>query len=78
MAILILAVSTSGFDGLGGRRRAERLEQKLGVNYLLWQIAPIDPKQSRPDLAVLNATLSLLDFETKKRSVNANVLPIDE
>ena len=37
----------------GEKRLAERLEQKLEDDYLLWYDVPIGPKQTHPDFVVL-------------------------
>jgi hypothetical protein len=65
MATLIPAIGTSAFDSTGERRLAERLEQKLDADYLLWHNVPIGPKQSHPDFVVLNPRHGLLVLETK-------------
>lgn len=38
----------------GEKRLAERLEQKLEDDYLLWYDVPIGPKQTHPDFVVLS------------------------
>lgn len=38
----------------GEKRLAERLEQKLEDDYLLWYDVPIGPKQTHPDFVVLH------------------------
>ena len=49
----------------GERRLAERLEQKLDDDYLLWYDVPIGPKQSHPDFVVLHPRRGLLILEVK-------------
>ena len=49
----------------GGRRLAERLEQKLDDDYLLWYDVPIGPKQTHPDFVVMHPRRGLLILETK-------------
>ena len=49
----------------GERRFAERLEQKLDPDYLVWYDVPIGPKQSHPDFVVLHPRRGLLVLETK-------------
>jgi hypothetical protein len=49
----------------GERRLAERLEQKLDDDYLLWYDVPVGPKQSYPDFVVLHPRRGLLVLETK-------------
>ena len=46
-------------------RLAERLEQKLDDDYLLWYDVPIGPKQTHPDFVVLHPRRGLLILETK-------------
>ena len=65
MATLIPAIGSSAFDSTGERRLAERLEQKLDADYLLWHNVPIRPKQTHPDFVVLHARRGLLVLETK-------------
>jgi hypothetical protein len=49
----------------GERRLAERLEQKLDDDYLVWYDVPVGPKQSYPDFVVLHPRRGLLILETK-------------
>ena len=49
----------------GERRLAERLEQKLEDDYLLWFDVPIGPKQTQPDFVVLHPRRGALVLETK-------------
>jgi Nuclease-related domain/UvrD-like helicase C-terminal domain/AAA domain len=65
MATLIPAIGTSSFDSTGERRLAERLEQKLDADYLLWHNVPIGPKQTYPDFVLLHPKRGLLILETK-------------
>jgi hypothetical protein len=65
MATLIPSISTSTFDSTGERRLAERLEQKLDEDYLLWHNVPIGRKQTYPDFVVLHPRRGLLILETK-------------
>ena len=65
MATLIPAIGTSAFDSTGERRLAERLEQKLDADYLLWHNVPIGPQQTHPDFVVLHPRHGLLVLETK-------------
>ncbi|HYW55881.1 MAG TPA: NERD domain-containing protein/DEAD/DEAH box helicase [Polaromonas sp.] len=65
MATLIPSFGTSAFDSTGERRLAERLEQKLDPDYLLWHNVPIGPKQTYPDFVVLHPRHGLLVLETK-------------
>jgi hypothetical protein len=65
MATLIPAFGTCSFDSTGERRLAERLEQKLDDDYLLWHNVPIGPKQTHPDFVLLHPRRGLLILETK-------------
>jgi hypothetical protein len=65
VAVLIPSIGTSAFDSTGERRLAERLEQKLDADYLLWHNVPIGPKQTHPDFVVLHPRHGLLILETK-------------
>jgi len=49
----------------GEKRLAERLEQKLDDDYLLWYDVPVGPKQSHPDFVILHPRRGLLILETK-------------
>lgn len=49
----------------GERRLAERLEQKLDEDYLVWYDVPVGPKQSHPDFVVLHPRRGILVLETK-------------
>lgn len=49
----------------GERRTAERLEQKLDDDYLLWYDVPVGPKNSHPDFVVLHPSRGLLILEVK-------------
>jgi hypothetical protein len=49
----------------GERRLAERLEQKLDADYLLWYDVPVGPKQTHPDFVVIHPRRGLLILETK-------------
>ena len=54
MATLIPALGTCVARMTSGERRwAERLQDKLEDDYLLWWDVPIGPKQTRPDFVVL-------------------------
>ena len=61
---MIPAIGSSAFDSTGERRLAERLEQKLDADYLLWHNVPIGPKQTHPDFVVLHPRRGLLVLET--------------
>lgn len=66
MATLIPSLSTCAPRMTSGERRlAERLEQKLDDDYLLWYDVPVGPKQSHPDFVLLHPRRGLLILETK-------------
>ncbi|MDB5744675.1 MAG: hypothetical protein JWR68_2990 [Polaromonas sp.] len=66
MASLIPAIGTCLPRMTSGERRlAERLEQKLDDDYLLWYDVPVGPKQSHPDFVILHPRRGLLILETK-------------
>lgn len=66
MATLIPALGACVSSMTGGERRlAERLEQKLDADYLLWYDVPIGPKQTHPDFVLLHPRRGLLILETK-------------
>jgi hypothetical protein len=66
MAVLIpsLGACTARMTS-GERRLAERLEQKLDPDYLLWYDVPVGPKQSHPDFVIIHPRRGLLILETK-------------
>lgn len=49
----------------GERRTAERLEQKLDNDYLLWYDVPIGPKRQHPDFVILHPRRGILILEVK-------------
>jgi len=65
VAVLIPTIGTCRFDTTGERRLAERLEQKLDADYLLWHNVPIGPKQTHPDFVVIHPRRGALILETK-------------
>lgn len=65
MATLIPALGACSFDSTGERRLAERLEQKLDDDYLLWHNVPVGPQQTYPDFVLLHPRRGLLILETK-------------
>jgi Nuclease-related domain/UvrD-like helicase C-terminal domain/AAA domain len=66
MATLIPSIGTCVSRMTSGERRlAERLEQKLDDDYLLWYDVPVGPKQSHPDFVILHPRRGLLILETK-------------
>ena len=66
MATLIPAIgSCTSRMTAGERRLAERLEQKLDDDYLLWYDVPVGPKYSHPDYVVIHPRRGLLVLEIK-------------
>lgn len=66
MATLIPSIGTCVSRMTGGERRlAERLEQKLDDDYLLWYDVPIGPKHLHPDFVVMPSWRGLLIPESK-------------
>ena len=66
MAVLIPALgSCAGRMTSGEKRLAERLQQKLEDDYLLWWDVPIGPKQTRPDFVVVHPRRGALILDTK-------------
>ena len=66
MATLIPAIGTCTARMTSGERRlAERLEQKLDDDYLLWYDVPIGQKLAHPDFVVMHPRRGLLVLEVK-------------
>jgi Nuclease-related domain/UvrD-like helicase C-terminal domain/AAA domain len=66
MAILIPSLSTCVSRMTSGERRlAERLEQKLDGDYLMWYDVPIGEKIAHPDFVVMHPRRGLLVLEVK-------------
>lgn len=66
MAVLIPAIGTCVARMTSGERRlAERLEQKLDDDYMLWYDVPIGPKQTHPDFVLIHPRRGILILETK-------------
>ena len=66
MATLIPALGSCVSRMTAGERRlAERLEDKLDTDYLMWYDVPVGPKQSYPDFVILHPRRGLLVLETK-------------
>jgi len=66
MATLIPALTTCVARMTQGERRtAERLEQKLDDDYLVWYDVPVGPKHAHPDFVVLHPRRGLLILEVK-------------
>lgn len=73
MATLIPAISTCRFNA-GERRVAERLEQKLDSDYLVWYDVPVGPKRLHPDFVVLHPRRGLLVLEAKAWKIDTLIL----
>ncbi len=66
MATLIPALGACLSRMTGGERRlAERLEQKLDADYLLWYDVPMGPKYAHPDFVVMHPRRGILVLEVK-------------
>jgi hypothetical protein len=66
MATLTPSLSSSKARMTSGERRfAERLEQKLEDDYLIWYDVPVGLKQRRPDFAVFHPRRGMLVLEVK-------------
>ncbi|ABD71703.1 conserved hypothetical protein [Rhodoferax ferrireducens T118] len=66
MATLIPALGACVSRMTGGERRlAERLEQKLDDDYLLWYDVPMGPKNAHPDFCVMHPRRGILVLEVK-------------
>ena len=66
MAILIPAIGSCVSRMTSGERRlAERLEQKLDEDYLLWYDVPVGPRHLHPDFVVMHPRRGLLILEVK-------------
>lgn len=71
MATLIPALSVCVSRMTAGERRtAERLEQKLDADYLLWYDVPVGPKHQHPDFVVLHPRRGILILEVKDFRLN--------
>ncbi len=65
MATLIPSIGGCSFDTTGERRLAERLEQKLDDDYLLWYNVPMGPRNCHPDFCVMHPRRGILVLEVK-------------
>lgn len=66
MATLIPALGSCVSRMTGGERRvAERLEQKLDDDYLLWYDVPIGPRSAHPDFVIIHPRRGILVLEVK-------------
>ena len=66
VAVLIPSISACASRMTSGERRlAERLEQKLDDDYLLWYDVPMGPRNTHPDFCVLHPRRGILVLEVK-------------
>lgn len=65
MATLIPAIGACKFATQGERRCAERLQEKLEDDYLLWYDVPVGPANAHPDFVVLHPRRGILILEVK-------------
>jgi hypothetical protein len=66
VAVLIPALSAAASRMASGERRlAERLEQKIDDDYLLWYDVSVCPKQTHPDFVIIHPRRGFLILETK-------------
>ncbi|BAZ83600.1 hypothetical protein SR1949_08660 [Sphaerospermopsis reniformis] len=66
MATLIPSFSSCSSRMTSGERRlAQRMEEKLDDDYLLWYDVPIGKKQLHPDFIVLHPSRGLFILEVK-------------
>ena len=54
----------------GERRLAERLEQKLDDDYLLWYDVPMGPRNTHPDFCIMHPRRGILVLEVKDWKLN--------
>ena len=62
----------------GEKRLAERLEQKLDADYLLWYDVPMGPRYSHPDYVVMHPRRGLLILEVKDWKLGSTILHADK
>lgn len=66
MATLIPSIGSCVSRMMPGEHRlAERLEQKLDIEYLFWYNLPLGPQRSQPDFMVLHPRRGLLILEVR-------------
>ena len=75
MATLIPAISSCVSRMTSGERRtAQRLEQKLDDDYLLWYDVPMGPTCAHPDFVVLHPSRGILVLEVKDWKLGTTIL----
>src|SRR5690606_15046880 len=73
MAVLIPALGSCVARMTPGERRvAERLEQKLDADYLLWYDVAVGPKHQHPDFVVMHPRRGILILEVKDFRISPN------
>jgi hypothetical protein len=66
VAVLIPALGSCAARMTSGERRlAERLEQKLDDDYLIWYDVPVGPMRTHPDFVVIHPRRGILILEAK-------------
>lgn len=66
MAVLIPTLGSCVARMTSGERRvAERLEQKLDADYLLWYDVAVGPRHQHPDFVVMHPRRGILILEVK-------------
>lgn len=66
MAVLIPAMGSCVARMTSGERRlAERLEQKLDDDYVIWYDVPVGPMRTHPDFVIIHPRRGILILETK-------------
>lgn len=59
----------------GERRLAERLEQKLDDDYLMWYDVPVGPMRTHPDFVIIHPRRGILVLEPRSESRRATARP---
>ena len=79
MATLIPSIGSCVSRMTSGEKRvAERLEQKLDDDYLLWYDVPMGPRNTHPDFCVLHPRRGILVLEVKDWRIGSTILKADK
>ena len=79
MATLIPSIGSCVSRMTSGEKRvAERLEQKLDDDYLLWYDIPMGPRNTHPDFCVLHPRRGILVLEVKDWRIGSTILKADK
>ncbi|MEI8168349.1 MAG: 3'-5' exonuclease [Rhodoferax sp.] len=79
MATLIPAIGACVSRMTSGEKRlAERLEQKLDDDYLLWYDVPMGPRYAHPDFCVMHPRRGILILEVKDWKLGSTILHADK